>query len=86
MENLWSGLSDRGRGANLYVMNAPIELDTQRLLLRQWRAADREPCATLNADPIVMAHFQAPMAREESDAMADQYERLIAGNLCTHWN
>jgi RimJ/RimL family protein N-acetyltransferase len=36
-------------------MNAPIEFDTQRLLLRQWKAADREPFAALNADPIVMA-------------------------------
>ncbi len=32
-------------------MNAPIEFDTQRLLLRQWTAADREPFAALNADP-----------------------------------
>ncbi|MGA2341568.1 MAG: GNAT family N-acetyltransferase [Steroidobacteraceae bacterium] len=58
-------------------MNAPIEFETQRLLLRQWRAADRQPFAALNADPIVMAHFPAPRTREESDAMADRCERLI---------
>jgi RimJ/RimL family protein N-acetyltransferase len=40
-----------------YAMSAPIEFETQRLLLRQWRAPDREPFAALNADPIVMAHF-----------------------------
>jgi RimJ/RimL family protein N-acetyltransferase len=59
-------------------MNAPIEFETQRLLLRQWRASDREPFAALNADPIVMAHFPAPLTREKSDAMADHCERLIA--------
>ena len=59
-------------------MNAPIEFETQRLLLRQWRAADRKPFAALNADPIVMAHFPALLTREESDAVADRCERLIA--------
>jgi RimJ/RimL family protein N-acetyltransferase len=59
-------------------MNAPIEFETQRLLLRQWRASDREPFAALNADPIVMAHFPAPLTREKSDALADHCERLIA--------
>jgi RimJ/RimL family protein N-acetyltransferase len=59
-------------------MSAPIELETPRLLLRQWRAADREPFAALNADPIVMAHFPAPLTREASDTMADRCERLIA--------
>ena len=59
-------------------MNAPIELETQRLLLRQWKAADREPFAALNADPVVMEYFPAPLTREKSDAMADYCERLIA--------
>jgi RimJ/RimL family protein N-acetyltransferase len=58
-------------------MNAPIEFETQRLLLRRWRAADREPFAALNADPIVMAYFLAPLTRTESDAVADHCERLI---------
>jgi len=66
-------------------MNAPIEFATQRLLLRQWRAADREPLAALNADPIVMAHFPAPLTREESDAMADRCERLIADRRWGIW-
>jgi RimJ/RimL family protein N-acetyltransferase len=48
------------------------ELKTDRLLLRQWTDADREPYAALNADPVVMAHFPAPMTREMSDAMVDR--------------
>jgi RimJ/RimL family protein N-acetyltransferase len=53
------------------------ELRTDRLLLRQWRAADRAPFAALNADPEVMRHFPAPMSREESDALAD----AVAGGI-----
>jgi RimJ/RimL family protein N-acetyltransferase len=59
-------------------VKAPIEFETQRLLLRQWKASDRQPFAAINADPIVMSHFPAPLTREESDAMADRCERLIA--------
>jgi RimJ/RimL family protein N-acetyltransferase len=59
-------------------MNAPIEFETQRLFLRQWRASDRESFAALNADSVVMAHFPAPLTREKSDAMADYCQRLIA--------
>lgn len=42
----------------------------ERLLLRGWRASDLEPFARLNADPRVMEHFPAPLARAESDAVA----------------
>lgn len=59
-------------------MSTPIEFETPRLRLRQWRPVDREPFAALNADPIVMAHFPASLTRDESDALADRCERLIA--------
>lgn len=53
-------------------------LRTVRLLLRQWRPADRAPFAALNADPEVMRHFPAPMSRADSDAFADRVEARIA--------
>jgi RimJ/RimL family protein N-acetyltransferase len=59
-------------------MSTPIELETTRLRLRQWRPSDREPFAALNADPVVMAHFPTQLTREDSDALADRCERLIA--------
>lgn len=48
------------------------ELRTERLLLRQWRASDREPWAALNADPEVMRHFPSVLTRDECDAWADR--------------
>ena len=54
-----------------------IEFDTERLRLRQWCAADREPFAALNADPKVMEFYPAPLGRAESDAMANRCQALI---------
>lgn len=54
-----------------------IEFETERLFLRQWTPADREPFAALNADPGVMEFFPARLTRAESDAMADRCEALI---------
>jgi RimJ/RimL family protein N-acetyltransferase len=55
-------------------MNVARELRSDRLYLRRWCAADREPFAALNADPRVMAYFPAPLSREESDALAARIE------------
>lgn len=53
------------------------ELSTERLLLRQWRPADHEPFAALNADPVVMEHFPAPLDRAQSDALIAREETRI---------
>lgn len=58
-------------------MTQPIELETDRLLLRQWRESDLEPFARLNADAIVMEHFPAPQTRMESDAAARRFANAI---------
>jgi len=50
------------------------ELRTPRLLLRRWRAADREPFAALNADPRVVEHLGRPLTRGESDAIIARLE------------
>lgn len=47
---------------------------TDRLLLRRWKPADREPFARINADPRVMEHFPALLTREESDAAIGRAE------------
>ncbi len=66
------------------------DLRSDRLLLRRWRDADREPFARMNADPAVMEHFPALLSRAESDAMVDKVEArfddrgysLWAAELC----
>jgi ribosomal-protein-alanine N-acetyltransferase len=49
-------------------------LRTDRLVLRRWRASDREPFAALNADPVVMEHLVARLTRDQSDTMVDVIE------------
>ncbi len=49
-------------------------LETERLLLRRWRAGDREPFAGINRDPAVMEYFPASLSRDASDNMADRIE------------
>ncbi|MDH3499336.1 MAG: GNAT family N-acetyltransferase [Acidimicrobiia bacterium] len=51
------------------------EIRTARLVLRRWRAEDRAPFASMNADPEVMEFFPMPMTREASDGFADRIER-----------
>ncbi|KAF1037827.1 MAG: hypothetical protein GAK35_03861 [Herbaspirillum frisingense] len=57
--------------------NPPPEhplLRGERVLLRRWRAGDREPFAAINADPVAMRHFPAPLSTADSDALADRIQ------------
>ncbi|WP_219470989.1 GNAT family N-acetyltransferase [Nonomuraea rhizosphaerae] len=49
-------------------------MDTERLVMRRWREADREPFAAMNADPEVMRYFPAVMTRRQSDLLVDRIE------------
>ncbi len=56
---------------------APVELGplaTGRLLLRRWRPADAAPFAAMNADPLVMRYYPAPLDRAASDALIERIE------------
>src|ERR1700745_1910799 len=52
---------------------------TERLLMRRWREADRDPYAAMNADPEVMRYFPAHLRpdRAGSDAGIDRMETLF---------
>ena len=54
-------------------------IQTQRLILRQWREEDLEPFAQLNADPRVRECFPGLLNHQKSDAsvklMSDHIER-----------
>ncbi|MFA5775596.1 MAG: GNAT family N-acetyltransferase [Ilumatobacteraceae bacterium] len=62
-----------------------IEFETERLRLRQWRTADRQPFAALNADPEVMEYFPKVLDRTESDTLADRIESHISKNGWGLW-
>jgi RimJ/RimL family protein N-acetyltransferase len=49
-------------------------IETERLILRPWRDADREPFWAMACDPRVMAYLP-PLTRADSDAAVD---RMIA--------
>jgi RimJ/RimL family protein N-acetyltransferase len=50
---------------------------TDRLLMRRWREADRDPYAAMNADPVVMRYFPALQDRAASDVSVDRMESLF---------
>jgi ribosomal-protein-alanine N-acetyltransferase len=54
-----------------------VLLRTERLVLRDWRPADLEPFAAINADPDVMEFFPHPLDREASDQMVQRMQRGI---------
>jgi len=52
-------------------------LETDRLVLREWREEDRAPFAAMNADPRVAEFLSRPLDRAESDAFVDR--------IVNHW-
>ncbi|CAM3517579.1 GNAT family N-acetyltransferase [Parendozoicomonas haliclonae] len=55
----------------------PIQIETERLLLRQWKESDREPFHRMCRDPQVMEYFPALLSRSESDERIDRCKALI---------
>ena len=62
-----------------------VELETNRLKLRQWRESDFQPFAIMNADPDVMKYYPNPLSTSESDAMANKIKRLISERSWGFW-
>jgi len=49
-------------------------LQTERLILRDWKDSDREPFARMNADAEVMRYLGEPLSRPESDSLITRIE------------
>ncbi|KDM92292.1 GNAT family N-acetyltransferase [Photobacterium galatheae] len=54
-----------------------MELQTPRLIIRPWKAADLVPFAAMSADPAVMRYFPSTLTEEESQQAADRAQSLI---------
>ncbi len=54
-----------------------MQLSTQRLLLRTWKAEDRVAFAAMNSDARVMEHFPALLTSAQSDALAQRIELAL---------
>lgn len=51
-----------------------FRIETERLILREWRDADRAPFHAMSSDPRVMATLGPLMSRAESDALIDRVQ------------
>jgi len=49
-------------------------IETDRLILRNWRPEDRSPFAAMNADPDVMRYYERPLTQAESDARINRLQ------------
>ncbi|MGF1723913.1 GNAT family N-acetyltransferase [Photobacterium nomapromontoriensis] len=59
------------------MMDQTVAIETERLLLRSWKASDFPEFAKMTADPQVMRYFPKTLSREESDAIASKIQGLI---------
>ena len=58
---------------------------TERLILRDWRDADRAPFAAMGADREVMRHLGPPLTRAASDCAVDRLTATQASHGFTFW-
>jgi RimJ/RimL family protein N-acetyltransferase len=54
-----------------------IQLETGRLIIRNWEERDRDIFHEINSDEMVMEFFEFRRSREESDAAMDQWRGNI---------
>lgn len=61
------------------------EMQTDRLLLRQWKEEDRQPFSALNNDPLVMRYFPRTFTQAESDRFIDEQIKHLSLNDWGAW-
>ena len=66
-------------------MSNVYRLETERVVLRQWRSNDYPKFASMNADPEVMRYFPSLLTPGESDALTKKFENLIAEKGWGFW-
>jgi len=66
-------------------MEGCITLETDRLILRQWKQEDWPLFAAINSDPVVMKYFPNPLSETESNTIADKIHALITEQGWGFW-
>ncbi len=64
---------------------AEFRIETERLILREWREEDRGPFHAMSIDPRVMATLGPLMSRAESDALIDRVQARQIEHGHTVW-
>jgi RimJ/RimL family protein N-acetyltransferase len=62
-----------------------VEIDTDRLVLRDWRESDLSPWAALNADPEVREHLGPPLTAEQAAASVRGFQDGLDRNGFGFW-
>jgi RimJ/RimL family protein N-acetyltransferase len=70
----WTGQIPQGPEDDMPQTPRFDTINTERLLMRRWRDADREPFAALNGDPETLKFFPSTLDRAASDAFVDRIE------------
>ena len=66
-------------------MTEIIEVETQRLILRQWKKTDFKPFSAMNSDEQVMEFYPSLLSQEQSDEMALLCQSLISERGWGFW-
>ena len=66
-------------------MILPDSIETARLLLRKWCAADRDPLAAMLADPRYYRFMPGPSPRSAADAQFDRIQQKIEAQGFGPW-
>lgn len=67
------------------LFSESIMLETERLILRQWKESDFPVFSRINADPAVMAYYPHTLNEDESNALAHKIKELISEQSWGFW-
>ncbi|MGW4464542.1 GNAT family N-acetyltransferase [Micromonospora sp. NPDC004704] len=62
-----------------------VEIDTERLVLRDWRKSDLAPWAAMNADPEVREHLGPVLTAHEAAASIESFQHDLDRNGFGFW-
>ncbi len=55
-----------------------MDLETERLVLREWEDGDMEPFYQMSSDPIVMKYFPALLSKNDSERFFEKMKAHFA--------